>query len=183
MCALILSAASCKPDKDPLDAVLQLKEMSELSTVEYSVTRIIKASDDQTWYKWGDRKILMSCRATVRAGIDLSGIQPSDITIRGKEISLTLPHAKILSLNIRPEDIRTEYEETGFFRSGFTASERNSLMAQGESQIRNSIGATGILRTAESNAGIFVGNFLRQIGYEKVNIGYGTSPVRQPSLD
>ena len=28
--------------------------LAELGTVEYTVTKIIKASDDQTWYKMGD---------------------------------------------------------------------------------------------------------------------------------
>lgn len=180
---MLLLLCSCRPEKDPADAVLQLREMSQLATVEYSITKIIKASDDQTWYKLGERRILMSCRATVKAGIDLSQLQPSDISISDGQISLRLPHAKILSLNIRPEDIRTEFQEVGIFRSDFTAAERNALMAQGEAQIRKSIEATGILLTAESNAGLFIGNLLRQMGYEKVNIGYGPAPVRNPTLN
>ena len=113
---------------------MQLKELSELATVEYTITKIIKASDDQTWYKIGDRKILMSCQATVKAGIDLSQLKAEDVSINGDEITLTLPRATIQSLNIKPEDIRTEFQEVGLFRSDFTAAERNQLMAQGEAR-------------------------------------------------
>ena len=169
---------SCKQKEKAIDAVLQLKELSELATVEYTITKIIKASDDQTWYKIGDRKILMSCQAGIKAGIDLSTIKAEDIAIDGDNISLKLPNATILSMNIRPEDIRTEYQEVGILRSDYTAAERNQLMSQGESQIRNSIEATGILRTAESNASLFIGQFLRQLGYKKIDIRFGKNDIK-----
>lgn len=174
---------SCARQKDPADAILQMKEMSELATVEYTVTKIVKASDEQAWYKVGERRILMSCQASIKAGIDLSQLDATDIRINGSDITLWLPPAKILSLNIRPEDIHTEFEETGFLRSDFTAAERNALMAQGEVQIRNSIPATGILKTAESNAVLFFGNLLRQMGYEKVDVRFGNTPTLSPSLN
>jgi Protein of unknown function (DUF4230) len=172
----------CQKKKSAVDAVMQLKELSELATVEYTVTKIIKASDDQTWYKIGDRKILMSCQATVKAGIDLSQLKAEDISMSGDEITLTLPRATIQSLNIKPEDIRTEYQEVGLFRSDFTAAERNQLMSQGEAQIRKNMESTDILRTAESNASLFIGQFLRQLGYQKVDIRFGNNVIN-PTLN
>lgn len=35
------------------------------------IAKIIKASDDKTRYKIGDRKIIMTCKASLTAGIDL----------------------------------------------------------------------------------------------------------------
>jgi hypothetical protein len=172
----------CSEKKSAADTVMQLKELSELATVEYTITKIIKASDDQTWYKIGDRKILMSCQATVKAGIDLSQLKAEDISISGDEITLTLPRATIQSLNIKPEDIRTEYQEVGLFRSDFTAAERNQLMAQGEAQIRKNMASTDILRTAESNASLFIGQFLRQLGFQKVDIRFGNNVIN-PTLN
>ncbi len=172
----------CQEKKSAVDAVMQLKELSELATVEYTITKIIKASDDQTWYKIGDRKILMSCQATVKAGIDLSQLKSEDVSINGDEITLTLPRATIQSLNIKPEDIRTEFQEVGLFRSDFTAAERNQLMAQGEAQIRKNMASTDILRTAESNASLFIGQFLRQLGYQKVDIRFGNNVIN-PNLN
>jgi hypothetical protein len=122
----------------------------------------------------------MSCQARVKAGIDLSQIKEENISINGDEINLVLPRARIISLNIRPEDIKTEYQEVGLFRSDFSAAERNQLMAQGEKQIRNNIEATGILLTAESNASLFIGQFLRQLGYRKVEIRFGNNSINPP---
>ena len=167
---LFLSACTSKENRKA--QVLALRELSDLATVEYTVTKIIRASDDQTWYKVGDRKILMSCRATLRAGIDLSKIDPASIDIHGDEIHLTLPKAKLLSVNLRPEDIKVEYQEVGILRSEFSAEERDQLMARGEAQIRSGVPELGLLNTAESNASLFTSNFLRQLGYKTIRVDF-----------
>ena len=180
----ILLLLSCVKKTEPADAVLQLRELNELVTVEYDITKVIKASDDKSWFKIGERKILMSCKATARAGIDLSQISEKDIRIEGTECTLKIPEAKIISINIRPEDIRTEYQEIGVFRSDFTAQERNDLMTQGEAQIRSQLTATGLLQTAESNAALVLEKFIRQLGFEKVNIVINrASPTALPKLN
>ena len=172
---------SCKREPPLRETVLQLKELTELATTEYTLTKIVKASDDQTWYKVGERRILISCRALVKAGIDLSGLKESDVRVNGDGISLTLPPARILSLDIRPEDIRTEFQEVGALRSEFSAEERNLLMQQAEARIREQALETGILRTAESNATLVLGNLLQRMGYKTVDIGFGpTKSVTQP---
>lgn len=169
---LSLFLVSCRSKQKAEQQVLALKELSDLATVEYVVTKIIKASDDQTWYKFGDRKILMSCQATLKAGIDLSKIDRDKINISGEEISLVLPEAKLISISIKPEDIRTEYEDVGLLRSNFSVAEKDALLAQGEAQIKSSVSSLGIIQTAETNASLFVTNFLRQLGYKQINISF-----------
>jgi len=149
-----------------------IKQLSELATVEYVVTKIIKANDNNTWYKVGDRKILMSCRATLTAGIDLSKIDEENIKISNKNITMVLPRAKLLSINIKPEDIKTEYEEVSIFRTPFTNAERDVLAAQGEKQIKGSADSLGILQSAEINASLIISNFLKRSGYQTVNISF-----------
>ncbi len=148
--------------------VLGLRQMSDLATAEYIITKIIRANDNKTWYKWGDRKILMSCRASVKAGIDLSQLKAEDFQITGKKITLLLPPAKLISLNIPPENINIEYEEVGLFRSTFKTGERDALAAQAEAQIRNSADSLGILTTAKENAELFIRSFLMRAGYKEV---------------
>lgn len=173
---LSLFLYSCQTKEDRKARVLALREMNDLATVEYSVTKIIRASDDQTWYKVGDRKILMSCKATLRAGIDMTKLDASAIDINGDEVHVTLPRAKLLSINLRPEDVKVEYQEVGLLRSDFSAAERDDLMARGEAQIKAGVPELGILNTAESNAALFTGNFLRQLGYKKVKVDFADGP-------
>lgn len=157
--------------------ILALREMNELVTVEYVVNKIIKAADDQTWYKIGERKILMTCEATLKAGIDFSKIGTDNINIKDKEITLTLPHATLFSLSIKPEDIKVAYEEVGAFRDNFSSQERNMLAARAQQQIQASVDSLGVLQTAETNASLFVSNFLRNLGYEKVSVQFGNTSV------
>ncbi len=165
---------SCQRE-NKVNEVFALREMSELATVEYLVTRIIRASDDQTWYKIGDRKILMSCEASVKAGIDMEAIKEENVSIEGKSISLVLPKAHLISINIRPENIKVEYQETGIFRDEFSSAERDQLMAQGEAQIRKSVDSLGVIQTAETNASIFVSNYLKQLGYDRIHIRFSNT--------
>lgn len=177
MYAMVVAVAfSCSSKEKPREQeILALKEMNELVTVEYVVNKIIKASDDKTWYKIGDRKILMTCEATLKAGIDFSKINTSNINIKNKEIILTLPHATLFSINIKPEDIKVAYEEVGALRNNFSSQERNILATQAQTQIQSSADSLGVLQTAETNASLFVSNFLRNLGYEKVMVQFSNN--------
>jgi hypothetical protein len=163
---------SCNRKEKQLQHVMALQQMNDLASVEYVVTKMIKASDDQTWYKVGDRKILMSCKATITAGIDLSSITKEQMVIDDKTIQVSMPHAKIISINIKPEDINIEYQEVGLLRQSFSGEERNALAIQAENQLKASITELGILQTAETNASLFVNNFLNRLGYETIKINF-----------
>ncbi|MDB5249331.1 MAG: hypothetical protein JWQ40_3725 [Segetibacter sp.] len=170
---IVLFLLACGKNKDGQEpTILSLKEMSDLATVEYTVTKIIKASDNKTWFKIGDRKILMSCEAHIKAGIDMSGINKNNFKIRDKTIEVTLPSPKIISLSIPPEGVKTEYEEVSVFRDKFTTRDRDALAAQAETQIRNSVDSLGILLQAKVNTSFFVTNFLKKLGYENISINY-----------
>lgn len=177
---LLLILVGCNRQEKKLNEVFALREMSELATVEYTVTKIVRASDDKTWYKIGDRKILMSCAAAIKAGIDLAGIKEENVKINGKNIDLILPRAHLISLNMKPQDIRVEYQETGILRDPFTSEERDALMRQGEAQIRRSTEGIGVLQTAETNASLFISNYLKSLGYERINIRFTGNQISMP---
>lgn len=169
---LFITLTCCREQEPPEQKpdILALREMGDLATVEYTVTKIIKANDNRTWYKIGDRKILMSCEARIKAGVDLSAINRNNFAIDGKNVTLTLPPPKIISLNIPPENIKVEYEEVNIFRDPYKTGERDALAAQAEQQIRNSIDSLGILNQAKANTSLFVSKFLNQLGYENIRI-------------
>ena len=172
---LLLSACGKKDKGEEKPGILTLREMSDLATVEYTVTKVIKASDNKTWFKLGDRKILMSCEAHIKAGIDMSTIDKNSFKVTGKNIELALPPPKIISVSLPPEGIKTEYEEVGVFRDKFKTQDRDALAAQAEQQIKKSIDSLGILNQAKVNTSMFVTNFLRRLGYENISINYNGS--------
>ena len=59
--------ASCQkplptPEGKPLDRVQLMTATGELATVEYTVSKIIKAKDC-TWWKIGEKRVLFKCNA------------------------------------------------------------------------------------------------------------------------
>lgn len=170
---ILLVACGCSKTQDAKREILfSLKEMSDLATVEYTVTKIIKANDNKTWFKIGERKILMSSEAHIKAGVDMSGITKNNFIIDGKEITLQLPQPKVISLSIPAVTIKVEYQDISLFRDPFKTAERDQLAAQAEAQIRNSIDSLGILQQAKINTSLFVNNLLVRLGYQNITITY-----------
>src|ERR1035437_5403221 len=170
---ILLFAPGCSKRQDAQKEILfSLREMSDLATVEYTVTKIIKANDNKTWFKIGERKILMSCEAHIKAGVDMSSITKKDFTINDKDITLQLPPPKVISLSIPAETIKVEFQDISLFRDPFKTAERDQLAAQAETQIRNSIDSLGILQQAKINTSLFVNNLLVRLGYQNITISY-----------
>ena len=148
--------------------------MKQLSLVEYRVSKIIKANDEGEWYKIGERKILLSCTAYLKAGIDLATFGPDDVDIdwTGRRVTVTIPHATLLSLDMPASEIRVEYDHVTMLRQSFSAEERNALLRQGEKQIRDSVPSLGILEKADENARRFFESVFGKMGFETVDVSF-----------
>lgn len=146
-----------------------ISEMSELGTVEYTISKIIKANDN-SFYTVGDRKILFTCKATMKAGIDLAGFGPDSIIIDNakKSVVINLPKPKVLSFNMPADQIHLEYQKVGTLRSEFSAEDRNALLKQAEEAIIADAPNLGILKDAEHNAKLFFDALFSQIGFENI---------------
>ena len=151
-----------------------ISAMKQLGLVEYRVRKIVKADDEGAWYKIGDRKLLLSCTAYLKAGIDLSSFGPDDVVFdrEAGSVSVTIPHSTLLSLDIPASEIRQEYDHVTMLRSSFTAEERNLLLRQGEKQIRDSVPSLGILEKADENARRFFESVFQKMGFTTVTVSF-----------
>ena len=172
----ILALGGCSGRSSADDTVLReieaISQMRELSLVEYRVRKIVKADDEGEWYKIGDRKILLSCTAYLKAGIDLSGFSAENVDINRLDgsVTVTVPHAKLLSLDMPASEIREEYDHVTMLRHSFSAEERNALLRQGEKQIRDSVPSLGILEKAEENGRRFFESVFTKMGFTSVEV-------------
>ena len=172
----ILALGGCSGRSSADDTVQReieaISQMRELSLVEYRVRKIVKANDEGEWYKIGDRKILLSCTAYLKAGIDLSGFSAENVDINRLDgsVTVTVPHAKLLSLDIPASEIREEYDHVTMLRHSFSAEERNALLRQGEKQIRDSVPSLGILEKAEENGRRFFESVFTKMGFTSVEV-------------
>jgi hypothetical protein len=178
--AIVLAVSSCSPKiPGPDKVVLSLQPLQELATTEYTVTKVVKATDAGTWYTIGERKILITCEATIKAGIDLGALEAGDISVSGKSISIRLPEPKILSVNLPPANIKVASEDLDFFRMPFSTAEKDALMQQAERQMWQAGKDLGILQQAKVNTQTVLNNFLLQLGFEYIELTYD-KPTKTP---
>lgn len=156
----------CKPSINKVDIEEQMKSLQEFGTSEYVLSKIIIAEDDQ-WYTIGDRKVIITMKASVIAGIDFSKIEIKNIN--NNSISLKLPKSKIILLDIKPEDIEYNFFKISLTRSEFTNEELNDIQILGEKSIKGKIEDLKILDEADKNANLFLTSWLKTIGFEKIN--------------
>jgi hypothetical protein len=175
---LITLLQGCRPSTPPPSGIIAaMQQMQDLATVEYTLTKVIKASDDQTWYKIGDRKILITCEAKVKAGIDFSAMDTRYISKNGKSISIQLPPPKIISVNLPPDKITVAYQEVGYFRTKFNVTEQNDLITQAEKQIVAKSTELGILEEAKNNTRAWLTGYLSKLGFEEIDLQFD-SPIK-----
>ena len=151
----------------------ELKATGELSTVEYTIEKVIKAEDCSKW-KLGDRKILFACKAYLEGGLDLTQYDASKTVIdeANKSIVMTLPKPTLLSLNIPVDEIEKKKKKSSGLRFKFDSKERTQILQQGENDILEDIKNMGILQDAEANATLYFTSLLKCIGYRNVTIKY-----------
>ena len=170
---LTLIVVSCSNEEEELPIIepREVRDIGVLSTSEYTIGKVIIVNDSNIpWYKLGERKIVMSCRAKVKGGIDLKAIEDGDVKVDGKKITIIIPPAKITSFSMDPSDIQTEMEDITGFRDKFSQSDKNNFLRQGETSIRKELTKTSILEDAEENAISFLVDFYEQQGFEQVII-------------
>ena len=182
--ALVIFLAGCDTlDEDnsrsysPIYEKMGSQEVAEFGTVQYTVGKIVKTSDmPQTFWdklKIGDRKALIRCSATLKAGIDISSGNYK-VDVDGKKVVLQLPHAKIFEpINMDFDNVHLEYSKVGLLRSNFTLAEYVAYLQEGEKQIladQNLL--TQIVKQAESNAEPMFRSMLKNLGFEAIKIEF-----------
>lgn len=173
--AVAVVLTGCGTDDAPVSHkdVYEIRTIGTLSTSEYTVGKIIKLNDEGEWYKWGDRKILISCKAKIKAGVNLTKLKPEDIKVNGKKIEIQLPAPEIISFEMNPEQIKTEMVDVSGFRGDFSQQEKNRILRLGEKSIREDMKQLNILSDAETNAIVFLTDFYANLGFEEIII-HGT---------
>jgi len=184
-CSIVLTR--CGTDDAPVkdEEIYEIRSIGMLSTSEYTVGKIIKLDDKGTWtnWKWGDRKILMSCKAKIKAGVNLNNVKDSDIKVNGKRIEIQLPPPEIISFEMNPDQIKTEMIEISGLRTNFSQQEKNTILQLGEKAIKKDMQHLEILNDAEKNAIVFLTDFYKTLGFEEIIIHGTKQDKRNRQID
>ena len=171
---VVFACWACSSEQKRIeDTFGKIENVAQIGTVEYTITKLVVADDD-AFYKIGERKIIFSCKAIVKAGIDMKDFSLEDVKYdrTNKTITVTLPSPAILSFNMPMEEIKCEFSKISGIRSDFNTEERNNLLIQGEQNIRADLENLGIIKDAKENASDFFKALLANCGFENVNISF-----------
>ena len=170
---------------EPLDTipmmVMQIQKCSKLYTAEYHLHKIV-THDDQMRLKgtflaqkfditlpFGNRRIAIPMKATMKAYIDFSDFSEKNVRRRGKKIEILLPDPKVelTSSKIDHQEIK---KQVSILRGNFTDEEMSNYEKQGRAAILNDIPKLGIIGMAQENAANTLIPMIMQMGYEENDI-------------
>ena len=176
-CLTALLLPGCGNQSEPKDEVAKLFNQQKLDLVDYKVRKVLSYEDNTNilLLKFGSRKLLISCVADVKAGLDFESFDPDrDITVDKKagSVSIVLPAPSITSFKIDADNVNVEYNATTGLRKGFKEDEKDAVVKQGSIEIENAIPELGILDDARANAVKRFTSMVEQLGFSDVNITF-----------
>lgn len=152
-------------------------EVAELGTVEYTIKQVIRGKShtkigERSIGSVGEKSILFGWMAYVKAGVDLNEFSENDIEIDEdtRSVYVTLPHAKILSINIPPDSIKEIYHREGMLSGKFDPMERDRVLDEGQDRLNEIIKTLSIRSEAETNTKQLFEDMLAHMGFERQNI-------------
>jgi Protein of unknown function (DUF4230) len=151
--------------------VRQIQQLQRLETVNYTMDKIISGEHDNPYlpkFLAGDR-LLLVVHGEVIGGIDLGKVQPSDVSVRGRAISLRIPSAEIFATRIDNAKTRVYSRDTGLFSSPDPNLE-SEVREEAERQLQQAALQDGVLKAAEQNARSTLTGLLKGLGFEQVEI-------------
>jgi Protein of unknown function (DUF4230) len=150
--------------------VRQIQQLQRLETVSFTMDKIISGEHDNPYlpkFLVSDR-LLLVVHGEVIAGVDLSKLQPGDVSLQGRSISLRLPKSQILVTRLDNEQTRVYSRDTGLFSSPDPNLE-SEVRQEAERQLQQAALQGNILQTADGNARSTIQSLLQGFGFNKVD--------------
>jgi len=151
--------------------LVQVQALSELVTIKYVIEKVEvleMPSENMVGQMIGSQnRVLLLAHGIVKAGVDLQNLQPDDLEIRGKQIVIKLPPAKITDAYLDDKETRVIDRSTGLLappdKDMEQMTRRNALDG-----IRRAARNNGILGEADARAKAQLTSLFSLLGFEKV---------------
>lgn len=156
---------------DQPTVVRQIRALQRLESVSYTMDKIITGERENPLlprFLAGDR-LLLVVHGEVIAGVDLSKLQPNDVVVSERSISIHLPRADILTTRLDNSKTRVYSRDTGLFTTADPNLE-GEVREEAERQLRLGALQDGILATADKNAKQTLTTMLSGFGFTSVEV-------------
>jgi hypothetical protein len=145
--------------------LLQVKTLSELVTVQYVIEKVVVLEDVKWIAGLGESRVLMVAHGVVKAGLDLGKLQPGDLKVSGRKVTIKLPAAHLTDVYLDEKQTRVVERTTGLLRSFDKDLEQNARQ-QAIDDIRRAARTGGILKDAEDRGRAQLRNLFEGLGFE-----------------
>ena len=168
----LLGAASHLKTYNTATILQQVQTVSQLVTVKYVMEKVV-VLEDVKWF--GENRVLLVAHGIVKAGVDLSRLEPGDIQVRERRIRIQLPPPQIIDAYLDDKQTFVVERSTGLLRV-FDKDLEQTARQNAVDDIRRAARTAGILQDSMERAQLQVGLLLRGMGFEevKVEIRYGS---------
>jgi hypothetical protein len=149
--------------------VRQIQQLQRFETVSYTMDKIMSGERNNAYlpkFLAGDR-LLLVVHGDVIAGVDLGKVQPADVSVHGRTISLRIPSAEIFTTRIDNARTRVYSRDTGLFSTPDPNLE-SEVREEAERQLQQAALQDGVLKTADQNARTTLSRMLTGLGFEQV---------------
>jgi hypothetical protein len=150
---------------DTTSVVHEVQSLSELVTVKYVMDKVV-VLEDVKWY--GESRVLLLAHGVVKAGVDLKRLQPTDVTLAGKTVSLRLPPPQITDAYLDDKASQVIDHSTGLLRA-FDKDLEQTARLNAVDDIARAARRGGILEDAEKRARTELETLLKHAGFETVH--------------
>jgi len=156
---------------DQPTVIRQIQALQRLESVSYTMDKIMVGERENPVlpkFLAGDR-LLLVVHGEVIAGVDLSKLQPNDVVVHDRGVSIRLPHAEIFTTRLDNGKTRVYSRDTGIFSTPDPNLE-GEVRQEAERQLQAAALQDGILKTADQNARQTITSLLTGLGFSQVDV-------------
>jgi hypothetical protein len=164
-------AGGLRIDTSRPTVVRQVQQLQRLETVVFRMDKIVSGGYDSRYlppFFAGDRLLLL-VSGDVTAGVDLGGIDVSNVSVDGQTVRLRIPEPEVFVARIDNDRTRVYSRETGLF-TRVDPNLESEVRREAERQVRQGALDGGILQAAAANARTTLTSFLRGLGFKQVEV-------------
>ncbi|HEY4416111.1 MAG TPA: DUF4230 domain-containing protein [Verrucomicrobiae bacterium] len=180
---LFTKAGAALREENTATVVQQVQTLGDLVTVKYVMERVVILNSPPASMMGqlfaGENRLMLLAHGTVKAGIDLKQIQPADVVVDGKKITIHLPVPRITDAYLDETQTKVIDWQRGFLRD-FDKDLESAARQNAVDDLRRAARANGILKDADERARMQLAQLFHQAGYDQIEF-VSQTPVK-PSL-
>ncbi len=172
------ATAPPRPTVTPI--VVSWQELGYLTSVEYKLKTVVALERNKETANFFDAvveflgggadRVLLSAVGNVQAGIDMTKIADADVQIDGKRVKIILPPAEVTSVELLPAETEIFDSRQKWVLSDYEGIEVEALDIARSQLTDWAKSQSNITDTAEVVARAQLEDFLRQLGFEEIEI-------------